>query len=774
MHKIARSLPLVLSIGVAAAAGCGDVHDSDYVPPDLSEAGAQGDAAPGNDGALDATTTDAASGPCTTSFRFTPPAGKTYFHVGVTGDWNAFANPGVEMKGPDAAGAYAAEVELAAGLHAYKLLLDGEFTIDPEARHRKYVSGVDNSAVLVRDCHLPSLAFASQKNERPTSGAGHYAATVRFAPGKDGPGLDPASVHATLKRDGAADTTNVTVTPDAAAGTVGLDVASLADGKYTLTVDAKDTTGHATDPLRLVFWIEPETFDWRDGVLYMAMNDRWKNAVASNDVSKPASVDPRAAFEGGDLEGGRQVIASGALDGLGVRAIWFSPFHRNTDAAEKADDGTHDVTAYHGYWPTRAREVDPRLGGDAALHALVKEAHAHGIRVVMDFVVNHVHKDHEYFAAHPDWFRTGCTCGTTGCDWTAHRLDCLFAPYLPDVDWTKPEVSDQFVSDAIWWVDTFDIDGFRLDAVKHVEDAAVVNLAGGLRDAFEQNGTKLFMTGETAMGWSDCAAGSCPGNDNDYQTIARYIGKTGLDGQFDFVLYHAAAYRTFAWDDRGLGHADYWLRASLSSYPEGALMTPFIGSHDTPRLVTQATYRDTSGTWSRDVAGNKWDNAAVAPPDGEPYARHRLALAWLYSIPGVPLLYYGDEYGEWGGADPNNRTMWRADASRTANEKATFAFTAKLGAARRALAPLRRGSYRKIAADDNTLVFSRELGTDVVIVVMSRSGGTVHVTLPASLLMPQGTVLHDWLGGPNATVSAGTFDITLPPRATAYLSQKSP
>ena len=120
----------------------------------------------------------------------------------------------------------------------------------------------------------------------------------------------------------------------------------------------------------------------------------------------------------------------------------------NPDGPFLASDGRTRVMGYHGYWPVRAREVEPRLGGEAALRALIAEAHAHGIRVLQDFVVNHVHREHEYFRAHPEWFRTGCVCGTAGCDWTARRLDCLFTDYLPDVNWSVPEAVAQFADDA--------------------------------------------------------------------------------------------------------------------------------------------------------------------------------------------------------------------------------------------------------------------------------------------------------------------------------------
>jgi glycosidase len=342
------------------------------------------------------------------------------------------------------------------------------------------------------------------------------------------------------------------------------------------------------------------------------------------------------------------------LDELGVRAIWLTPFQTNPDGPYLASDGQHHVTGYHGYWPTRAREVDPRIGGAEALHAVVRAAHAHGIRILQDFVVNHIHEDHEYMAANPEWFRTGCVCGTDGCDWTAHALDCMFAAYLPDINHSVPEANAAFVADAVWWLDEFDLDGLRVDAVKHVEEVATRNLAAAVRETFEPAGTDYFLMGETAMGWSDCPD---PCNDENYGTIARYVGPLGLDGQFDFVLYHGVSYRTFAHGDTGMLHADYWTQHGLDRWPAGSVMTPYIGSHDTPRFVTMADYRGQDAGHDKGVPGNQWTDVAAAPQDGEPYCRMRVAMAWLLAQPGAPLLYYGDEYGQWGGADPNNRQL---------------------------------------------------------------------------------------------------------------------
>jgi glycosidase len=286
----------------------------------------------------------------------------------------------------------------------------------------------------------------------------------------------------------------------------------------------------------------------------MAMTDRFVDGDGKNPGQLP-SVRPAANYQGGDLTGVTRKIESGYFDRLGVRALWLTPFNTQPTIPQRDTSGKYDVSAYHGYWPIAARQVDDRIGGAAALHALVRAAHQHGMRVLMDSVINHVHEQHEYLRdpSRQSWFRSDCICGTPGCDWTARRLTCVFAPYLPDINWTVPEAAEQFIADALWWLDEFDLDGLRVDAVKHVEDAAIFNLTTRVRERFESAGTRYYLLGETAMGWNE---GTVSDNRENYDTIRRYMGPMGLDGQFDFVWYHGIAYRVFAYDEKRFLHVD--------------------------------------------------------------------------------------------------------------------------------------------------------------------------------------------------------------------------
>lgn len=779
------------AVGVAAVvlSGCGD----DGASPGATE-GTTGDSAttipiPGTSGTTGVATTQvdttAASGgsdsttgdgpmpatECPTSFVFSPPASGSNVRLVHEHQNFELATAVPMVEGPRG---YEAIAELPPGLSAYKFVYDdggkAQWVFDPAQGRRKYVDGVENSAVLVHDCNRPRLEVRTSDAQRNGPDDGAYAGQLQYLDGVQGLGPDEGAYVAEIRHSGESRAlADSEWTVDATSGDVQLAITGLADGKHTVVLSAADQGGQTSEPLRLVFWIEAEPFSWEDALVYMVVTDRYRDGDPGNNARPTPGTDGPGDFFGGDLEGLRLSIAEGELDAMGVRAIWLTPWQTNPDFGYAAADGEHTVTGYHGYWPTRAREVDPRLGGEEALRALVDEAHAHGIRILQDYVVNHVHEEHEYVKEHPDWFRTNCVCGTDGCGWTEAALYCLFQPYMPDIDHTVPEANAQFVEDAVWWLDEFDLDGLRVDAVKHVEEVATRNLAAAVRENFEAAGTHYFLMGETAMGWSNCAD---PCNDENYETIARYVGPHGLDGQFDFVLYHAASYGVFGYSDYGMLHADYWFSHGQGKWPEGSIMTPYIGSHDTPRFTTLADYRGQDAGHDRGVAHVQWDAIAEAPGDDEPYWRARVGFAWLLGLPGAPLLYYGDEYGQWGGADPNNRMMWRPTAELNAWEQQTLEWVRTLGQLRQQIRPLRRGRYVGLWATEDVLLFGRmETPGEAAIVGVSRSvADEEHSFSVVSLGLLPGTVLSDALGGPDVVVGAGgTVDVTVPARSAVIL-----
>lgn len=706
-------------------------------PPSMTGGGDDSPDAPGGDG-----TTPIRA--CATAFSFRADVGVSAVEVAGAWDWTART----PLTDPDHDGTFTGALELAAGIWPYKLVVTRdagaiEWVLDPQNPYRAYDGGVENSAARVADCTTPLVEVA-----------GHDANATRFKLSRGKDGAEITYITATLQ--GAP----IEITRDG--GELTIATPGLAPGKYTLRVTATDAAGQTAEPVLVPFWIEAEAYDWRDALIYMVMTDRFRDGDPTNNPAPSPGADPGAEFKGGDLRGITAAIEDGTFDALGVRALWLSPFVENTTRVEY--EHGHGVTAFHGYWPVKARAIDPRLGTEADLDALVAAAHERGIRVLMDFVINHVHQDHEYYAAHPDWFRTGCKCGTPGCDWTERRLDCSFQTYMPDVNWQHRDAGEQMIEDALWWVERFDLDGLRVDAVKHVEDLAVGNLSTRIHERFEQGGTEYYLLGETAMGW---AGDDLEANLSEYATISRYIGPFALSGQFDFVLYHATATRVFADEARGMLHLDYWTRASLDHYPAQAVMSTYVGSHDTERLVSLADLGS-----GNPLVHHKWasDGLPAAPTTDLPYERAALALQWLLTVPGAPLLYYGDEYGEHGGADPDNRHMWSPPAARTVRQTAMAAKIARAGKLRQTLAPLRRGSYLALTSTEDVLSFARVTANESAIVVANRAGAARTITITGA---PIGSgTLTDRLdpGARTVDVTNGTLTITMPPRSVSVLT----
>lgn len=682
---------------------------------------------------------------CSTTFSF--HATEAVEGVAVGGDWDWDAPVAMASEG----GAYSVDLELTPGLHAYKIVVTRpggvvEWILDPANAYRAYDGGIENSAVRVPDCSAPLIEVAE-----------HTAATTTFKLSR-GSGEEAIDSLRVVRRFEGGETE---VTGTRADGSLAIAHDGLAPGKHVLVVEATDAAGHAAERVLVPFWVETEAFDWRDALIYMVMTDRFRNGDPSNDAPRSPEAVAEADFHGGDLRGVTAAIEDGTFDNLGVRALWLSPFVENARSVHY--ENGRGVTAYHGYWPVKARAVDPRLGTDADLDAMVTAAHKHGIRVLMDYVINHVHRDHEYFAQHPEWFRTGCECGAPGCDWTEHRLDCSFHDYMPDVDWQNRDAGEQMISDALYWLERFDLDGLRVDAVKHVEDLAVFDLSTRVHQAFEQGGTEYFLLGETAMGWR---GDNLADNLGEYAMISRYVGDDALSGQFDFVLYHASAYKVWADDAKGMLHLDYWTQQSLAHYPSTAVMTPFVGSHDSERLISLATYGSGSS-----LVHHKWVDEGLpsAPASDEPYDRAAIALAWTLTVPGAPLLYYGDEYGEHGGADPDNRHMWVAPADRTARQHRLHDRVSRVGRLRSELPALRRGSYAPLTTTEDVLSFARIAGNDYAIVVINRSGSprTLNITAPFA-----DAVLFDRMDPAGRTIglAGGSMAIEMPARSVSILT----
>ena len=612
--------------------------------------------------------------------------------VEIEGEWNWSETISLVEEN----GVWSTEIDLSEGIYCYKFIVDGNYIFDPSNPYRGYCGDFENSVVRVKDASRPT--FETQIIDD--------ILTVTFVPGIGGAGPENTPIELS------------SASWDETAMQWSLDLSSFSDGKHTLHLEVNDTDSNPAYDEIVPFWIgEQSNFSWQDSLIYMIMTDRFINGNTSND-NPTNNAASGADWMGGDFEGVTKKIESGYFSNLGVNVLWLTPFNTNAQDTGVAADGIHDVAAYHGYWPIEARQVDPRLGTADQLKSMVDTAHEAGIRVIMDYVVNHVHEDHTYYQDNPEWFNQGCICGTSNCDWTENRLDCQFTSYMPDVNWKQRNASEQFIEDALWWLEEFDLDGARIDAVKHVDDLAITNLATRVKQRFETVGTEYYLKGETAMGW---AGHDLASNQEQYDTINRYMGDNGLDGQADFVLYHAVVDNVFTSGIENYQHLDYWTNRSQDQYSPGSIMVPYVGSHDVPRLVSRAD----TGTGD---AYNQWQEDGLPGQPGleSPYQAALQAYGWLLTTPGAPMIYYGDEYGEYGGADPDNRHMYRNMTLWNDREASLFENLSQLGQLRADSIALKQGVYSTRYASPDLLIYDMSHTLENMSIILNRGIETTY------------------------------------------------
>lgn len=497
---------------------------------------------------------------------------------------------------------------------------------------------------------------------------------------------------------------------------------------------------------------EPEvlgTFDWRDAVLYFAFVDRFSNGDPSND--DPIGVQAAADFQGGDWAGITAQIEAGYFEDLGVNALWLSVPMDNPDQSGLGTDGK-SYSAYHGYWPARLDQPEEHFGTLAELQTLVDTAHQHGLKVVFDYAMNHVHISSPVYAEHESWFWPNdngsgddCVCGS-GCDWEGpDARRCWFTPYLPDFDFTQADARTYSIDRALQWIADTGADGFRLDAVKHIEDAWLLELRERVVAEVEpETGEHFYMVGETYTG--------------DRSLIAHYVGADMLDGQFDFPLRMQLA-RNVLMRQGGMAELATFMDGN-DDYYAGAIMSTFIGNHDIPRAIHLA--QDTP-LWNDPWADGKdraWTGQPGLPGGTAAFERLANAFAIVATTRGVPLVYYGDEYGMPGAGDPDNRRFMQWDGH-SAGQQWLRDRIARLLELRAQHPAMRRGTRTTIVADTETMAYSVSYGGDTVLVAINRSDSARQVGgLPSDAFVDQLT--GDSIQGPT---------VSLPPRSTRILTK---
>jgi alpha-amylase len=494
----------------------------------------------------------------------------------------------------------------------------------------------------------------------------------------------------------------------------------------------------------------------QDDVLYQIVTDRFANGDPANDgCVDPADPNRR---HGGDLLGIIQRMPY--MKTLGVTTLWISPVYLNPP------------DAYHGYHPLSFERVDPHLcspelgphdqvttlhgysgpGTVAAgpVRRFVEIAHEHGLKVVLDVVVNHTAPGHPWLQERPDWFNAD-----------RPSLEKMWLWGLPDLNHNNIDVNVCCAFNVLMWMLATGADGVRIDAARHVETQ--------FWSLFKLYARGLF-PGVTLIGEVF---------DGSVAQVAPFQAADGFDSMFDFPLYMAMA-DVFT-HDQGFERI---ARPELSeNEPPGILnqdpayrnayqLVTFLGNHDTQRFLNLA-----GGPERREEA----------------FIRMKLALTFLFTTRGIPQLYYGDELALAGGPDPDNRRdmPWElidgpgAESPAGKQAREMHAFTRRLIELRRCSTALRYGMLTTLYLTPTLYAFSRLFIGDARVVVLNNAREAADVTLPLASnpriptpvrrQLPYGLRLVDELNPDLCTqIVDGSVRVRLPGKTGAILRPASP
>lgn len=358
----------------------------------------------------------------------------------------------------------------------------------------------------------------------------------------------------------------------------------------------------------------PPTLEWRDaGTCYEVF-------VRSFQDSDGDGI--------GDLRGLIQKLdylndGNATTDGdLGVDCVWLMPVAASP--------------SYHGYDVTDYYRVNPSYGSNEDFRAFTQEAHARGIRVLVDMVINHASDQHPAFrdaarsAASPyrDWFRWNDAPGPAN-EWgdnNWHRSPGgqeyyygFFSPVMPDLNWESPALRREMERVADYWLRDMGVDGFRLDAVRHLMEGADGTTTNVPRthDMLREYGAHIRAVAPGAHTIGEVF-------DSTRALLAYYPDQ--LDGYFAFQVGNAIVDAVRTDSPGGVARVVMELREGVPDHR----WSPFLRNHDQTRLMTEL---------NGDVAGAK------------------LAASILLTLPGLPFVYYGEEVGMTGDKpDPRIRT----------------------------------------------------------------------------------------------------------------------
>ncbi|MGL2965073.1 alpha-amylase family glycosyl hydrolase [Flavobacterium sp. XGLA_31] len=515
----------------------------------------------------------------------------------------------------------------------------------------------------------------------------------------------------------------------------------------------------------------PKTpFVWEAANVYFIVTDRFNNGDTTNDQNfhRNRPTGKLRGFDGGDLRGVIQKLDEGYFDKLGINVIWMTPLVEQIH--DGVDEGTGFTYAFHGYWTRDWSSLDPNFGTKEDLAELVKKAHAHGIRIMLDAVINHTGPVTSEDSVYPsDWVRTSPKCTYKSYD---TYINCTLVDNLPDVKtesnenvavpnfltdkWKKEGRYDKEMASLEvffkktgyprapkyyimkWlsdYIRDYGIDGYRIDTAKHTTEDVWADFKKVCDRAFaeyKKNHPKDVL------------------DKNGFFTVGEVYG------------YNIGNKKYYDFGDKKVNYFDNGFTGLIN-----------FDFRNEAKMNYEELFSKYSNILQNDLKGHTVMNYISSHDDSYPFDKTREKTfesgTKLLLAPGISQTYYGDEVsrpleieGAVGDANLRSDMIWS-----TGKSPLILKHWQKLGLFRKNHPAVGAGTHKQIASTPYVFsrIYSKGKYSDKVVIGLDLPLG--KKVIPTEAVFANGTLVRDAYSGKTATVTKGSvnletdFDIVL-------------
>ncbi|MEO6313530.1 MAG: alpha-amylase family glycosyl hydrolase [Chitinophagaceae bacterium] len=444
--------------------------------------------------------------------------------------------------------------------------------------------------------------------------------------------------------------------------------------------------------------------------IYFLMPDRFSNGDESNDRIaglRDQSLNRDSIFlrHGGDMEG--VINHLDYLQDLGVTALWMTPVIEN-DMPDRTE---------HGYALTNHYKIERRFGGETAYIKLGDELHRRGMKLIQDAVYNHIGFYNFLVQDAPDstWLHRWPTNTQPNYKeqvfFDPHvaaydkkkMADGWFTNMMPDVNQGNPMVANFLIQHALWCVEKFGVDAWRIDTYKYVD----LDFMNRCNKALTNEYPRITLFGEN---WNESVANQAYFTRNIFNTAF----KSNLTGTLDFEFLLRGIQPALTQAPNGVGQL-YNTVSQDFMYQDPMANVVFLDNHDMSRFFSQV---------------------------GEDVAKQKMGVNWLFTTRGIPQLYYGTEIMMKGVANPDGLVRldfpggWKGDKKNvftgeglSADEKSVLDLTRRLGAFRKNSSAIKTGKLMQFIPENGVYVYFRYDDTQTVMCVMNTNDNATTIDL---------------------------------------------